>query len=349
MKKQIIVVSLLALLLCVCGVPLWAQMTATVKGTAKDRDGKPIENAAVRLVNQDTGRKSELKTNAKGEYFSIGISPGTYTFTLIKDGQVIDELNNVPIDVGQERIVNFDLAKDQQQQTGASEEEQKKVEAQKKESETIKSLNASLAQARELEKAGNYDQAITILEQATQAAPSKDLIWAYLGDAQRGAKKYAEAVESYKKALALKPNAGFYLNGLAEAYAKSGQADKAVQEYAAAAEADPAHAGTYYFNEGAVFTNASKVDEAIAAFDKAIQIDPTRADAYYWKGINMVGKATLQGGKMVAPEGTSEAFNKYLELQPTGQYAEAAKQMLASIGASVETSYGKTKPKKKKP
>ena len=55
-----------------------------------------------------------------------------------------------------------------------------------------------------------------------------------------------------------------------------------------------ANAGTYYFNEGAVFTNTGKVDEAIAAFDKAIQIDPNNADAYYWKGVNMMGKATIR-------------------------------------------------------
>jgi hypothetical protein len=46
---------------------------------------------------------------------------------------------------------------------------------------------------------------------------------------------------------------------------------------------------------------------------------------------------------MEAPPGTAEAFNKYLELQPSGQFAEPAKQMLASIGAAVETSFGKTK------
>ena len=71
------------------------------------------------------------------------------------------------------------------------------------------------------------------------------------------------------------------------------------------------------------------------AFDKTIQADPKRADAYYWKGVNMIGKATLKGDKMVAPEGTADAFNKYLELDPTGKYADAAKQMLATIGASV--------------
>ena len=139
-------------------------------------------------------------------------------------------------------------------------------------------------------------------------------MWAYLGDAQRGAKKYTDAIDSYQKAIALKPTSGAYHGGLADAYAKSGQTDKAVQEYAAAAQADPTNAGTYYYNEGAVFTNTGKVDEAIAAFDKAIQIDPKRADAYYWKGVDLVGKATMKDNKMVAPPGTAEAFNKYLEL-----------------------------------
>ena len=182
-----------------------------------------------------------------------------------------------------------------------------------------------------------------MLQQATQVDPNQDLIWFNLGDAQRGAKKYPEAIESYQKAIAIKSTVGAYHNNLADAYAKSGQTDKAVQEYDAAAQAEPANAATYYFNEGAVFTNTGKTDEAVAAFDKAIQADPTKAAAYYWKGVNMLAKATTKGDKMVAPEGTAQAFNKYLELDPTGQYADAAKQLLASIGAPVETTFGKGK------
>jgi hypothetical protein len=51
---------------------------------------------------------------------------------------------------------------------------------------------------------------------------------------------------------------------------------------------------------------------------------------------------------MVAPEGTAEAFQKYLELQPQGRMAQPAKDMLASIGATIETGFGtKKKPVKK--
>ena len=50
---------------------------------------------------------------------------------------------------------------------------------------------------------------------------------------------------------------------------------------------------------------------------------------------------------MSAPAGTEEAFRKYLELSPNGQFADTVKQMLAMIGAKIETQYG-TAPKGKK-
>ena len=350
MKKHISVVLLLTFLAAICAAPAWAQFTGTVRGVAKDETGKPIEGGTVELLNSENGHKISLKVNAKGEYFSIGVVPGTYKFSLFKDGKLIDYFDKVPVAIGDDRVINFDLAKDRVQQTPAiSEEQQKKNAEAQKQTEKIKGLNGQLAQAKQLEAAGNYDQAITILQQATQADPNQDVMWANLGEAQRGAKKYPEAIESYQKAVALKPTNGPYHSALADALAKSGQTDKAIQEWATAVQNDPSNAGAYYFNEGAVLTNTGKLDDAIAAFDKALQADPARADAYYWKGVDLMGKATVKGDKMVAPPGTAEAFNKYLELEPNGKYADPAKQMLASIGAPVETSYGKSKaaPKKK--
>jgi tetratricopeptide (TPR) repeat protein len=353
MKKYLHIIAVL-FAIGLLAAPLCAQITGTVTGVAKDKDGKPIAGATVELVNTATGTKYELKTNSKGAFYSVGIGLGTYHASLIKDGQVIDEHGNVVVEASGEREIPFDLAKD----AAPTNEQQQKAAAAQKQSEKIKGLNASLQQAKQLEGAGNYDQAVTVLQQATQVDPSQDLVWAYLGDAQRGAgahatdaqaktKDYQDAAESYQKALAIKPNNGPYLGQLADAYAKSGQSDKAVETYAAAAQADPTNASAYYYNQGAVLTNTGKVDDAIAAFDKSIQLDPTRAAAYYWKGVNLIGKATMKDNKMVAPDGTAAAFNKYLELAPTGQYADAAKQMLASIGASVETSYGKPKSSKK--
>jgi hypothetical protein len=48
---------------------------------------------------------------------------------------------------------------------------------------------------------------------------------------------------------------------------------------------------------------------------------------------------------VIAAPGTAEAFQKYLELKPDGPYAADAKNMLAVVGSTLETTYG-TKKKK---
>ena len=47
--------------------------------------------------NTDNGRKYNLKTNKKGEYFSLGIEPGKYKVTLTQDGKQLDQVNNFPV------------------------------------------------------------------------------------------------------------------------------------------------------------------------------------------------------------------------------------------------------------
>jgi tetratricopeptide (TPR) repeat protein len=368
MKRNCVVV-LLAVILGGLYVPaVLAQATGTVKGVVKDVDGKPIAGGIVQYVSSDTGRKYQLKTNNKGEFFSLGVAPGKYTVTLLRDNKELFHFNGVAVTLDEEQNrLDIDLQKEQQraaQGQGLSPEQQKEMAAQKekaqKEQLTVKSLNEKLAAARTAIQGGTPEQAVQAMTEATQLDPNRDLIWFTLGDAyaaqakkteatDRAAAKpvYEQAIASYQKAITIKPMADYY-NNLAQAQAKAGQTEQAIQAYTQAAQLDPTRAAMFYFNEGAVLTNTGKVDDAIESFKKAIAADPNRADSYYWLGVNMIGKATLQGDKMVAPPGTADAFNKYLELQPTGQFADPAKQMLASIGASVETTYGKKKAAKSK-
>ena len=384
MKKHFAILFFVVLALGLYIPPIFAQASGTVKGACKDAQGNPVGDAVVVFTNQDNGQKYLLKTNKKGEYFSLGISPGKYNVTLYKNaddqkaGKELDHVNGFPVQLD-ENVLDFDMKKEQENQAkgqGMTPEQLKAIqeqqEKQKKEVNTVKSLNDKLNAAKTAADAGDYDTAIAALNEATQLDARRDLIWFKLGDYYRMSatkqtdpgekqKRLGSAVEAYQKAVQLKqaapaekdPAAGAktlaaYYNNLAEAYAKSGKVDDAVKTYALAAQTDPTAASQYYFNTGAVLTNAGKVDDAIAAFDKVIASDPNKADAYYWKGVNMIGKATLQGDKMVAPPGTAEAFQKYLELQPTGTYADAAKQMLTSIGSSVETSFGNKKKTPKK-
>jgi tetratricopeptide (TPR) repeat protein len=383
MKKHFAIFLFVILALGLCVPPVLAQSSGTVKGVAKDNQGNPIADAILVWTNIDNGQKYTIKTNKKGEYFSLGLTPGKYLATLYKNaddlkaGKELDHVKGFPVQA-EENTLDFDLKKDTENAAkgqGLTPEQLKQMQEQQakaaKETNTVKSLNEKLNAAKTSADAGDFDTAIASLTEATQMDATRDLLWFKLGDYYRMSatkqtdpaekqKRLASAVESYQKAIDLKksatndkdPNAAknlaAYYNNLAEAYAKSNKMDDAVKTYELAAQADPTSAAQYYFNTGAVLTNAGKVDDAITAFDKVISIDPNRADAYYWKGVNLIGKATLQGDKMVAPSGTAEAFQKYLELQPSGTYADAAKQMLTSIGSSVETTFGKKKQPPKK-
>src|SRR5271169_5449446 len=83
MKQYFVVLALLILVAGLGASPAFAQLTGSVKGVCKDTDGKPIVGAVVQFLENDTGKKYNIKTNNKGEYFSLGIAPGTYKATLI--------------------------------------------------------------------------------------------------------------------------------------------------------------------------------------------------------------------------------------------------------------------------
>ena len=96
-----------------------------------------------------------------------------------------------------------------------------------------------------------------------------------------------------------------------------------------------------------MFVEALIAQAAVEAFDKAIAADPKNADAYYLKGIDLMGLLKMDSNnKVIAPPGMADAFQKYLELQPDGVHAAEAKNDLALVGSTVETSYGTTKKKK---
>jgi tetratricopeptide (TPR) repeat protein len=371
MKNKFYAAAVLTMLMALACTPAVGQVFCKVRGKVVDPAGAPMVGAQVELYGKENGKKLTLTSDKRGEYFSIGVPPGVYKVTLFKDGKQLYFMDNVRVAINNNddpTIIDIDLMKETNAAKGKMTEQQKQeLEKAQKEVSTVKNLNKMLADASTAQEAGNFDQAIQILTQATQMDPTRDLLWGRLGEVQLTAakketdaaarkEKYTQASESYKKAIELlsastvpqKPMLGPYYNNQGEAFAKIGQTDEAIKSYSKAAEVEPTKAGNYYYNLGATLTNANKTDDAIAAFDKSIAADPTKAEAYYWKGVAMLGKATMKGNTMVAPDGTAEQFNKYLSLQPDGPFAQPAKDMLAAIGAKVDTSYKASPTGKKK-
>jgi len=359
--KTIFLVLALALVAVLTPLSSSAQRVP-VRGHVTGDDGKPLAGADIVLLNKDNGQKFTMKTDKNGDFVNVGVTIGIYHMTISKDGNVVYEKDMVAQGEDKALEINVPKAKEESRQEALKQltpEQRQQIEEQQKAAEAerakVTNLNQMLADAKTAEDGGNFDQAISIYKQATAIDATQPLLWARLGaaylsaagkvpagDRAAAAEDYTQAVEAYKKALALKESAALH-NNLGQAYAKLGKADEAMAEYNAAAQLDPSNAGLYFYNLGAILTNAGKLEEANAAFDKAIAANPNRAEAYYWKGVNLLSKATLKDNKMIAPPGTAENLNKYLALAPTGAHAESAKELLASIGAKVETSFQKKK------
>ncbi len=211
-------------------------------------------------------------------------------------------------------------------------------------------------------KIAKYNEVETMMLRDTAAKPDASVLWAQLGQAQLGlartqrdAQKYDGAEASFKKVLEVeaaskKPNPaaqGAAQSGLGEIYARTGKVAEANAAFDAAAKINPSEAAFYLKNEMVIFFQVGNADAQVAVADEVIKIDPTLAIAYYLKGNGLVGKATVdpKTNTLVAPPGCQEAYEKYLQLAPTGQYANDVKSILASLQATLPTN-APTKKKK---
>ena len=319
----------------------------TVKGVCKDAEGNPIADAQVVWHNDDNGRTYKLKTNKKGEYFSLGIEPSeNYTITLTKDGKQLFTQSKLHVGVDEfDKDIDIKAEKEQQikdtaKQTGLTPEQiQQKLAEQKK----VESYNANVKQVNEKLKAANtalqaqppnYDNAIASLNEASQLAPNEDLVWFRLGsvyldsdktqtDAAARTKRDTEAYNDLKKAIDLKKNA----------QSSEGAPPKKPEEVAA----DNSKLAAYYGNFGSAALRISKTDEAIEAYKQAIQLDPSRAGNNYFNlGVVLHNSAKNVDDRKAA----IDALDKAIAADPTkadAYYLRGAE----GIGLSSQDSSGK--------
>jgi tetratricopeptide (TPR) repeat protein len=330
--------------------------TASIHGHAQDPANAPMANAQIVLTTDGKTPLYTFTADANGDYKGANIKPGTYYVTLYSQpGKPVDRFDNVKFTAGADTLQDFDLSRKEYvdklppEQRKALEEAKAKNAEINKENANVGKLNELLKSARADNAAKKYDDAATAMTQATAMKPDAAVLWLELGVAQTGQKKYDDALTSLKKALDLdtnskKPNPDVEAadnNALGEVYANTNKIPDATAAYDTAAKLQPANAGMFYTNETIVLSRAGQPDATIAAADKAIAADPTKAIAYYLKGQALISKATVdpKTQKIVAPPGTAEAYNKYLELAPNGPMAPEAKAVLTEIGEKINNKY----------
>ena len=344
-----------------------------------------------------SSEKASAEVNASGDY-SIETSPGSYTLVYRTPGmtpdKLADKVDKVTVTAGQDVPQDVDMSRKEYidalppEQKKQLEDLRKHNQDAMKANEVIKNLNADLRvvtqdikdadtahaaavaalgaaapkadiDAKEAAiKTAKYTEIETLMLKDTAAKPDASVLWAQLGQAQAGLKKFDDAEATFKKTLDLETNSkkpniaiqGLAESGLGEVYARTAKIQQANDAYDAAAKVNPTQAAFYLKNEAVIFFQTNQADAQVAAADKAIALDPTQALLYYLKGNGLVGKTTMDETthKLTPPPGCMEAYQKYLQLAPDGPYAADVKGILAGFNQVIDNGYKAAKPTKKK-
>ena len=338
-------------------VPARAQVQfGAITGKVVGEDGQPVVGAEIVIEGTEMKANYKVKTDKKGHYYHRGLNiQNVYNVTLLIDGRKKTYANGVRIRGGEE-VIDFDLKAHRERAQAARaglqvgpgwrltkeqrREVQQQLDKEKIERDAMLKLNQLFADGVGAIRARNYDQAIAQLEKAAQLGPEQPAVFANLGEAylkagrsKRGSDAralYEKAIEAHEKTVSLSPDDHTHRVRLGMALAYAGEFQRAEEELRRCAALDPANGGKYLYNLGALLINDGRREEAIKAFRKAAELDPSYPMAWYQLGVALSAEAKVdeKTGKSIPAPGTVEAFQKYLELEPDGRFAGAARSWI---------------------
>jgi tetratricopeptide (TPR) repeat protein len=210
-------------------------------------------------------------------------------------------------------------------------------------------LQNAFNQGMDAAKANNYPAAIEAFKKAAEFGPKQHAVWGQMADAysklaesQKTASQRAErtanyqnAADAYLKAIEIAPEDPSYRYNASLMLARANKMEDAQAQLTKAVQLDPTNAARGYRNLGAVYFDTNRSEAAQAAYKKAIELDPKDANSHYQLAISLMQQATEANGKLNVPPGTEDELQAYMELAPTGPYAEEVKSMLQALGATV--------------
>ncbi|HEV3220221.1 MAG TPA: carboxypeptidase regulatory-like domain-containing protein [Candidatus Acidoferrales bacterium] len=380
MKKEIFRfgVAAIALIFCIAlGLTSFASVAAaqnsstqgTLKGIITDEEKKPVEGAVVLIKSQATGTEVQTKTDATGKYSQGGLAGGSYDVTFMVNDEIVYN-GSVKVIAGHDIGVNVSLS---DPDVRAYREKIKTINEGIKKSNSMKEHfdagTAALTHATDLRKLiaqtpADQKEALqakidTFATQAIQefqltlkalgdetSGEDKRTVYSQMGNAYDAEEKYDEEAAVLRIAAEMPPPAAAFYNNLGNALAKAGKLDEATAAFDKSATLDPKGAGQAYRNLGVVLFNAGKLANpgVVDILKKATDLDPTNAQGWFLYGAALAAnmQAKQVGDKMIFTllPGTVEAYQKCIELSPTGPLAAQARgaiDELKAMGLGIDT------------
>jgi len=132
---------------------------------------------------------------------------------------------------------------------------------------------------------------------------------------------------------------GIIYSSLGESYIHTQRIPEAAAAINRASKANPSKAGFYLRNETILFFGIGDAENQLKSAESAIDADPASAAPYYFQGMALASKATVDPTtkKPILPPGCVEAYSKYPELDPNGQFSAEARSFPAEASKAGPT------------
>jgi tetratricopeptide (TPR) repeat protein len=327
---------------CVITLALSAQApTGTVAGQVYDEQGQPLAGATVVIRGDErSGLRLETETDADGEFSQPDLQPGRYHLLLLREGQILWSFP-LTLPPNQERLrVEIDLkrlrdAAEARRTLDPELERQRDADRQRLERQHL--LQSYYNRGARYLREEKPEEALKEFQAALELEPNPGTIHALLGAAYAAAGQADAALEAYQRALQLEPAEGAHHNNLGTLLVSAGRLQEALEHFRKAARLDPDRAASYQFNLGAALLNDGRPDEAVSPLQQAVRSDPTLAVAHFFLGVALFRTSPRQPSadgpdRVAGRPGTEAAFQRYLQLEPEGEYAAAARDYLEQLG-----------------
>ncbi len=185
-------------------------------------------------------------------------------------------------------------------------------------------------------RAGNASEAVAPLRRAVEIDPTDATASVYLGRALLLSDQNSEAVTVLEEAAGRFPDDADIQTSLLNAYARSGDTDRALEQYERSIQGAGAEDPVVRYNYGALLLNAGRFDEAIEQLNEAVRLNPENPDAYYNLGASYQNKASALNDQANEAEDNAEASRLTAErdenLEASLPYLQRARELSAAQG-----------------
>lgn len=283
------------------------------QGVVLDEEGKPIASVKVVLELLTSERAiRETTTDKNGEWAFMGLGSGNWKVTASAEGYIPTTTTIFVSQIEKNPKLVLKL---------------KKPVVSKDAVITDEASLAYLEEATRLYNEKNFDEALTILEKFLAQNPKAYQVQVLMGDCYREKGDFDKAIEFYTRAVEEakadekmgKEVTVKSLAAIGDIYLKKGDIEKAQAFFKQSIDTNPENE-TLAYNVGEIYFSNQKLDEAIHYFTIATQIKPAWSPPYYKLGLVYLNKAEFEKAR--------EAFKKFLELEPEGEQATQARNIL---------------------